>query len=101
MNRNLGQTSPSRCFGECERESLQAENERYRKLVIRRYGSAHEYIAELKAENERLREALDTELVCCHIGTLEQQESPKHAVAAIARWHYDLGVSKVLEGKDE
>ena len=49
-------------------------------------------IAELEADNAKLREALDTELVCCHIGTLDSMKSPKHAVAAIARWHYDLGV---------
>ena len=56
---------------------------------------------ELEAENQRLREALDTELVCCGIGTLDSMESPKHAVAAIGRWHYDLGASGVLEGEQE
>lgn len=54
-------------------------------------------LSTLKAENATLREALDTELVCCGIGTLDSMESPKHALAAIGRWHYDLGVSRVLE----
>lgn len=50
----------------------------------------------LREENQRLREAIDTELICCHIGTLDSMKSPKHAIAAIARWHYDLGESQVL-----
>ena len=63
MNRNLGQTSPSRCFGECERESLQAENRRLLVEKRKAEAAAGEQIclnSELEAENERLRKALDT-----------------------------------------
>lgn len=55
----------------------------------------------LKAENAELYAAIDTEVVNCHLGTLESFPSPKHAIAAIARWHYDLGVSGVCETPPE
>lgn len=64
------------------------------------YDIALNRIAELEAQIAELREAVDTELVCCHIGTLDSMKSPKHAIAAIARWHYDLGVSGVCEEQE-
>lgn len=59
---------------------------------------AEKRIAELEQRVEVLEEALDTELVLWGTGTLDMMESPKHAIAAIAKWHYDLGVSRILEG---
>ena len=94
----------SDCFGDCEQRELKNKILRLEAEIAeledceQQWGE--KWVSERK-ENERLREALDTELVCCHIGTLDQQESPKHAIAAIARWHYDLGVSRVLEENND
>ena len=57
-------------------------------------------IAELEAEPKGFTEAeqaIDDALVCCHLGTLNDFPTIKHALAAVERWHYDLGASGVCE----
>lgn len=50
-------------------------------------------------DKDEWKQAIDDALVCCHLGTADDFESPKHALAALERWHYDLGVSGVCEPK--
>ena len=47
-------------------------------------------VADLRAElahPDPWREAIDAELICCHIGTADSFPDPKDALAALIDWH--------------
>lgn len=56
------------------------------------------WAADRIAELEAWKQAIDDALVCCHLGTADSFESPKHALAVLEAWHYELGQSGVCEG---
>ena len=78
MSRDLGQTSPSRCFGECERERLQAEIadlEYWRDLYSKGNNVKRERIEWLEAQNNWMRE--DWETLFKILDTVEVNENGK------------------------